>query len=128
MAKIIEQKGKQLTLQVSVDLSGSLMDIENHILDACNEVGCLATKEGLKKFDADGSPIKLGDTKLTSRSKNNKTYQTPYGAVDVERHVYQTSKGGKVYCPLEEKATIIQGATPKFAQQIFNDECPLSLS
>jgi hypothetical protein len=118
MAKIIEQKGKKLTLQVSIELSGRLMDIENHILDACNEVGCLATEEALKKFDADGSPIKLGDTKLTSRSKNNKTYQTPYGAIEIERHVYQTSKGGKIYCPLEEKATIIQGATPKFAQQI----------
>lgn len=118
MAKIIEQKGKKLTLQVSIELSGSLMDIENTILDACNEVGCLATKEALKKFDADGSPIRLGETKLTSRTQSNKTYQTPYGSIEVERHVYQTSKGGKIYCPLEEKANIIQGATPKFAQQI----------
>ena len=118
MAKIIEQKGKKLTLQVSIELNGSLMDIENTILDACNEVGCLATEEALKKFDADGSPLKLGEIKLTSRTQSNKTYQTPYGAVEVERHVYQTSKGGKIYCPLEEKANIIQGATPKFAQQI----------
>jgi len=118
MAKVIEQKGNTLTVQVSIELSGSLMEIENHILDACNEVGSLATAEALKKFDADGSTIKLGDTKLTSRSTSNKTYQTPYGAVEVERHVYQTSKGGKIYCPLENKANIIQGATPKFAQQI----------
>jgi len=118
MAKIIEQKGKKLTLQVSIELNGSLMEIENGILDACNEVGCLATEEALKKFDADGSPIKLGDVKLTSRTQSNKTYQTPYGAVEVKRHVYQTSKGGKIYCPLEKKANIIRGATPKFAKQI----------
>ena len=32
--------------------------------------------------------------------------------------MYQSSKGGKIYCPLETNAQIIRGATPKFAQQI----------
>ena len=34
------------------------------------------------------------------------------------RYVYQTSKGGRIYCPLEHHARIIRGATPKFAQQL----------
>lgn len=118
MAKIVEQKGNKLILQTTVELTGSLMEIENCILEACNEMGCLATEEALKKFDTDGSPIKLGETKLTARTKSNKIYQTPYGTVEVERQVYQTSKGGKIYCPLEEKAQIIRGATPRFAQQL----------
>lgn len=119
MAKIIEQKANSLIIQVKIDLSGnSLMDIENRVLDACNEIGCLATEKALEKFDTDGSPIKLGEQKLTSRTQSNKEYQTPYGVVEVERHVYQTSSGGKIYCPLEVKANIIQGATPKFAKQI----------
>jgi len=55
---------------------------------------------------------------MTARTKSNKTYQTPYGNVDVERYVYQTPRGGRIYCPLEHKARIIRSATPKFAQQI----------
>ena len=38
-----------------------------------------------------------------------KKYQTPYGVVAIERYTYQTSKGGKVWCPLEEQARIIRG-------------------
>jgi len=118
MAEIVARNGNELTLQVTVKLTGSLMDMENTILDSCNEIGSLATTEALQRFDTDGSPIKLGDIKMTARHKDNKTYQTPYGCVDVERHVYQTAKGGRIYCPLEHNARIIRGATPKFAQQI----------
>ncbi|SEH04273.1 Uncharacterised protein [Candidatus Venteria ishoeyi] len=118
MAKIAARKGNKLTMQVTVELTGSLMDMEDIILDACNDMGCLATEEALQKFDADGSPIMVGNTKMTSKGKNSQTYQTPYGSVLLKRYTYQTSKGGEIYCPLEEKARIIRGATPKFAKQI----------
>ena len=118
MAKVVANKGNELTLQVTVKISGSLMEMENAILDGCNEMGSLATAEALQKFDTDGSPIKLGEVKMTVRDKTNKTYQTPYGGVLIQRNVYQSSKGGKIYCPLENNAQIIRGATPKFAQQI----------
>lgn len=79
--------------------------MENAILDVCNEMGCLATTEALQKFDTDGrSPIKLGATKLTARAKDNKAYQTPYGSVELERYVYQSPRGGKIYCPLKRNA------------------------
>ena len=118
MAKIIARNDNELTIQVTIKLIGSLLEMENTILDSCNEIGCLATTEALKRFDTDGSPIKWGDTKMTARDKDNKTYQTPYGSVQLERYVYQTSKGGRIYCPLEHHARIIRGATPKFAQQL----------
>lgn len=118
MAEIVARNGNELTLQVTVKLTGSLMEMENNILDSCNEIGCLATAEALQKFDTDGSPIKWGDTKMTVRVKDNKTYQTPYGSVQIQRYVYQSSKGGRIHCPLEGNARIIRGATPKFAQQI----------
>lgn len=118
MAEIIVRNGNELTLQVTVKLSGSLLEMENIILDACNEVGCVATAEALQRFDTDGSPIKWGEVKMTARSKNNKTYQTPYGSIQLKRYVYQSAKGGRIYCPLEQHARIIRNATPKFAQQI----------
>ena len=118
MAEIIARNDNELTIQVTIKLTGSLLEMENTILDGCNEIGCLATTEALKRFDTDGSPIKMGETKMTARDKDNKTYQTPYGSVQLERYVYQTSKGGKIYCPLEHHARVIRGATPKFAQQL----------
>ena len=118
MAEIIARHGNEITLQVTLKLSGSLLEMENVILDACNEVGCVATTEALQRFDTDGSPIKWGEVKMTARSKNNKTYQTPYGSVQLKRYVYQSAKGGRIYCPMEQNARIIRNATPKFAQQI----------
>ena len=59
--EVLSREGTQLTIQVTVDISGSMLQAEEKILDACNEVGCLATEETLQRFDADGSPIVLGD-------------------------------------------------------------------
>jgi hypothetical protein len=117
-AEIIKSDGDELTIQVKVKISGSLFEAEHVILDACNEVGKLATSQAIKKFDTDGSPIQIAGVKLTAKAPVLKIYQTPYGAVEVLRYVYQTSKGGKTFCPLEQNARIIRAATPRFAQQI----------
>ena len=118
-AEIITSDGDELTIQVKVKIAGSLFETEHAILDACNEFGKLATSQAIKKFDTDGSPIQVAGVKFTAKSAPVlKTYQTPYGAVEVARYVYQTSKGGKTYCPLEQYARIIRAATPQFAQQI----------
>lgn len=118
MAQLIQKEGTTITLQVTIDLSDSLLDTENNIQDGCNEVGNLATKEALKYLDTDGSPVKMGDIKWTSKGQVEQKYQTPYGEVVIPRHVYQTSKGGATYCPLEDKARIIRKATPRFAMQL----------
>ena len=59
MAEIISRNANELTIQVTVKLSGSLLDIENAILDGCNEMGCLATTEALQKFDTNGESAKV---------------------------------------------------------------------
>ena len=85
------------------------------ILEALNETGTLATGEALKQFDTDGSDRKIKNEKWTSKFDPFKAYQTPYGEVQVARHVYQNSKGCKTYCPLENTARIIVTSTPRFA-------------
>lgn len=52
----------------------------------------LASANFLHRFDTDGSPIVIGQTTLTSKGTVPKEYQTPYGAMTVERHVYQSSR------------------------------------
>jgi len=78
----------------------------------------LVSHNYLKRFDTDGSPIIIGDTTLTTKGTVDKEYQTPYGATTVSRHVYQSSKGGKTFCPLEREARIVTSATPRFAMQL----------
>jgi hypothetical protein len=118
IAEVIAHDGDELTIQVKVKITGSLLEAEHTILDACNEVGQLATSHAIKKFDTDGSPIQIAGTKLTAKAATPKQYETPYGCVEVSRYVYQSSQGGCTYCPLEQDARIIGSATPRFAQQV----------
>lgn len=117
-AQLIKQNGHELTIQITVNISGSMLEAEEHVQRAVNEAGCLATQQALKQFDTEGSAIIIDGIKWTKRASNRKKYQTPYGEIERERYVYQTSKGGKIYCPLEQNARIIRHATPRFAKQL----------
>jgi len=44
MAQVTAHEGNKLTLQVTVNLSGSLIKMENNILDGCNEMGSLVNE------------------------------------------------------------------------------------
>lgn len=117
-AKLISVKENTITLQVEVTLGGSMLEMEAGIQQAVNALGTLATGEALHRFDTDGAAIDIGGEKWTSKGCLPKVYQTPYGEVDVQRHIYQRSTGGKTYCPMERDARIVVTSTPHFAMQI----------
>jgi hypothetical protein len=126
MATVVRRSGEEVTVEVTVRLSGSLLEMEAAILEASNAVGRCATEEALQRFDTDGRAIRVGEIKLTARGRDPKEYQTPYGAVAVERYVYQSSRGGRIYCPLEHQARIVRGATPRFASQLSHKYAQLN--
>ena len=115
-ATIISVSGNNITLQVEVTLGGSMLEMEDSILEAVNEVGTLATQEALQRFDTEGSRLEIGGEKWFSKGALPKEYQTPYGMTEVHRHVYQRSRGGKTYCPMERDARIVVTSTPRFAK------------
>lgn len=125
-AKIISINKGIAVLQVEINLSGTMLNVEEVIQDATNEVGQLATEQKLKDFDTDGTPIIIAGTKYTAKVPEPKLYQTPYGAVSIDRYVYQSSKGGQTYCPLEEAARIIVTSTPRFAKVVSNKYARMS--
>lgn len=90
MAEVIAVNDDELVLQVRVKLDGSMLNMEEAIQSAVNEVGSIATAEALKRFDTTGAPIQIGHVRMTSKGKVRKCYETPYGAVYLERYVYQT--------------------------------------
>src|SRR4029079_1919235 len=117
-ATIIARTPTSFTLQVEVPYNGSMLDFEETPQERLNEAGVVATAEGLKQFDTDGSPITVGPVKLTTKGPVEKDYQTPYGVATVARHVYQTPQGGPTYCPLDRDARIVVTSTPRFAKVI----------
>ena len=114
----ITRDGDRITIQVEVTLSGSMLACEESILDALNEAGSTATREALQRFDTDGARLELGGQLWFSQGRQPKYYQTPYGEVEIERHVYQRSHGGKTFCPLERDGRIVVTSTPRFAKVI----------
>ena len=119
-AMMVERQENRVTIQISVELSRSMLETEEAIQQALNEAGVLATAEALKQFDTDGTPLQLGATRWTSKGQEPKIYQTPYGEAQIDRHVYQTGEGGTTFCPLERDARIILTSTPRFAMQVSN--------
>jgi len=115
---IISESSQSLTLQVTISLEGSMLKSEESIQEALNTAGLVATERKLRSFDTDGTPLFFGATKLTSKGQFTQDYETPYGSVSVERHVYQSNQGGKTYCPLEDRARLVLNATPRYAKMV----------
>ncbi len=123
---IVESNAQFVTLQLVLPLQKTFLETEETLQSVLNEAGTLASGEALKQLDTDGSLIESGGERWTSKGQLPKTYQTPYGMVEIQRHVYQTSDGGKTLCPLELDARIIITSTPKFAQQISHKYAQMS--
>ena len=117
-ARIIDRTETGFTVQVTIPYNRSMLEFEETLQDRLNAAGVLATEEGRRQFDTDGSPITIGSVTFTSKGQHAKDYQTPYGPATVERHVYQSPQGGATYCPLDRDARIIVSSTPRFAKMV----------
>src|SRR4051812_20889439 len=127
-ATIISRTPTSFTFQVEIPYSDSMLDLEETLQERPNDAGVVATVEGLKQFDTDGSPITVGPVKFTSKGQIEKDYQTPYGVATVARHVYQGPQGGPTYCPLDRDARIVVTSTPRFAKVISHKYAEFSSS
>ena len=124
--QIISTQNDKLVFQVEIPLSGNIGVVEDKIQKYCNELGNTATEHLLKNLDTDGSPIMVGNKSFSSKGTTRKMYHTPYGDVSIERHVYQSSQGGKLYCPLDVNGRILNGATPKYARMLSSKYANMS--
>jgi hypothetical protein len=115
---VISASDQFVTVQVTFSIEGTMLGAEESIQKTLNEVGLVATEQKLKSFDTDGTPLIFGATKLTSKGQLTQDYETPYGSVAVSRHIYQSNKGGKTYCPLEDRARLVLNSTPKYAKMV----------
>jgi hypothetical protein len=117
-AQIKERTENYVTIELKIPFGKTMLSTEENIQQSLNEAGLLATGCALSEYDTDGSPIKVAKLRYTSKGLTAKYYQTPYGEVYQQRHVYQSSSGGAIYCPLDHSAGIIVSSTPKFAKMV----------
>jgi hypothetical protein len=121
-AKIIKSDSKSITVKVEAEITipigKGMLEVENFIQSTVNKVGLDLTECAFLQFDTDGTPIAIDGKKYTSKGQIPKAYQTPYGEINVSRHVYQSNQGGNTYCPLDHDARIITGSTPKLAKMV----------
>ncbi len=111
-ATIVTRTPASFTVRIEVPYSDSMLGFEEALQGRRNEAGVLATAEGRRQFDSDGSPLTIGSVKLTSEGRVEKDYRTPYGVATVAPHAYRGPRGGKTYCPLDRDARIVVSSTP----------------
>jgi hypothetical protein len=117
-AQIVEKTDSYVGIMVKIPYGPNMLLTEENIQQSMNEAGKLATESALSQYDTDGSPITVAKMRYTSKGLSPKYYQTPYGEVYLQRHVYQHYSGGCTYCPLDRDADIIVSSTPKFAKMV----------
>jgi hypothetical protein len=117
-ARIVEKTDSYVGVMIKIPYGQNMLMTEENIQQSMNEGGKLATECALSRYDTDGSPITVAKIRYTSKGLSGKYYQSPYGDVYVQRHVYQNSSGGSTFCPLDNDADIIVSTTPKFAKMV----------
>jgi hypothetical protein len=113
------QDDGSITITINLHPTGTMLEQEEQIAVAVSQVGLLATELSLKSFDTDGKPIVIDNVKYTSKGEEKKKFQSPWGELNLTRHVYQSSSGGQTISPMENKARIIGSSiTPRFAKMV----------
>lgn len=106
-------------VEVHVPAGTSMLDAEETLMVAVNKAGAGLTGQLLESMDADGKPVTCGGRTLTAKAKKEVRHvETPYGCHVIERWAYQSCLGGSCYYPLDQSASLIGAATPKFAQMV----------
>ena len=74
-AQQISIEGTKVKMEVTVELSRSMLNSEENIQQSLNETGCIATEAALKYLDTDGSAIEIAGSVITTKGEQPKAYQ-----------------------------------------------------
>ena len=136
MIQIIDQSSAQtqdgktrLTFTIEIparEQIGAPLDLERGLQRALNGIGQEVMTEALSRYDTEGEPIRFGSYAMTSKGRSPVCYKTLFGEVALERHTYQSSDGGRTFCPLEHHARICENASIGLCQILAAKHVSLS--
>jgi hypothetical protein len=124
--RVISCKNGKMTFEVDIAEGQSFLESEEEIMDTVNAVGREMTAQSLQAHDVNAERIVLGEITAYSKGLSNEVYQSPYGPIEIPRHVFQTSQGGRIIIPLETSSKIVDKTTPKFAKQVSSKYTTMS--
>jgi hypothetical protein len=75
--QLVSVEGVQVKIEMTIDLSRSMLTSEENIQKSLNEAGTIATGAALKYLDSDGSNIEIAGEVMYSKGEQPKGYQTP---------------------------------------------------
>jgi hypothetical protein len=92
---------------------------EVQVRDVLQVIGQALTRELLQAKAVTPPRVEQDGQVYYRKAATPGVYQTPYGEVVVERHLYQSSAGGWTICPLEQQCQLRFGsATPRLAEMV----------
>ena len=71
-ATIINQTGNKVSIQIELNLSGGMLEMEEQILCVVNELGVLSTAKALELMDTNGELIQHQGQTYSSKGKEKK--------------------------------------------------------
>jgi hypothetical protein len=99
---------------------------EEDLMAALNGAGRWLTGKMLSSYDRREDKIKVNEAVLYKCGRTSQTYCTPFGPIRLPRSVYQSSDGGRLYCPLESEACLVLNSTPRYAKTVSHKMACLS--
>ena len=100
--ELICETATKVTYQVTISLSGSMLEAEEAIEQKLNEIGLAATQKKLETFDTDGSPIMM-------QMHDDGWREAMCGSI-----AFYDKKGERMH-------TIYLGATPEYGKETFHE-------
>jgi hypothetical protein len=95
----------------------SFYQAEQVIQQIVNQIGQELTRALLQSRATNEQRIERDGQSWYRKEASSGHYQSLYGALSVQRHLYQTGSGGATCCPLEETCQLsFGGATPLLAE------------
>ena len=77
--KLVKKEGTRLTYEITLELTGSMLEMEEQIQVAVNELGKAATRSALSEFDTNGAAVCVKGERHTSKQRSKKKSSAPMG-------------------------------------------------
>ena len=71
--QLISIEGTKVKMEVTIELSRSMLTSEENIQQSLNEIGCMATEAALKYLDTDGSAIEIAGSGDENQRRTTKS-------------------------------------------------------
>jgi hypothetical protein len=117
VAAAIEKMADVIARRLACDEGATVESLEAEFGAALNSVGRAAMQAALQARDPAGRVLEIDGRRYWEAARAEREYLTVFGPVCVERGLYRAVRNGPTVCPMERRASIVEGFwTPRAAR------------